>query len=124
MRITESMMVNAPDSVQTKIKDRHKSLNKKIGELENRFMEPEDVKGYTNEINLSTFLNSTDSYLDSALGDPGQNAHDLLKTTHEEVDKVVTDVNAFIANDWTAYKTFIAGWTWPLFKKVEEVKRD
>jgi hypothetical protein len=52
------MMANAPDSIQTRIKDKHKELNKKIGEIEVKFMEPEDVKGYTNPINLNIYLNS------------------------------------------------------------------
>ena len=124
MKMTEAMMINAPDSIQTKIKDRHKDLNKKLGELENKFMEAEDVKGYTYPINLGSYLNTTSSYLNSALGDPGSNAKTMLNTTHLEVEKVVKDVNAFLENDWKAYKEFIAKWSWPLYKNLEPLKRE
>jgi len=124
MKMTETMMANAPDSIQTKIKDKHKELNKKLAEIETKFMEAEDVKGYTNPINLNSYLGSTSSYLNSALGDPGANAKAMLNTTHNEVEKVVNDVNAFIEKDWKAYKEFIAKWTWPLYKNIDPLKRE
>jgi len=124
IRMTETMMANAPDSIQTKIKDKHKELNKKIGEIEVKFMEPEDVKGYTNPINLNSYLYSTNSYINSALGDPGANAKDMLRKTHSEVEKVVKEVNDFIEKDWKEYKEFIAKWSWPLYKNLEPLKRE
>ncbi len=124
MRMTEAMMINGPDSIQTKIKDRHKELNKKLAELELRFMEPEEVKGLTSPTNLGTYLNGTGNYLSTILGSPGANARAMLNTTHLEVEKIVADVNRFIEDDWKPYQTFIAQWTWPLFKKVESVKRE
>jgi hypothetical protein len=120
--MTETMMANAPDSIQTKIKDKHKELNKKVGEIEIKFMEPEDVKGYTNPINLNSYLNSTSSYINSALGDPGSNAKAMLQTTRSEVQKVVKEVNDFIEKDWKAYKEFISKWSWPLYKKLDPLK--
>ncbi len=124
MAMTETMMANAPDSVQTKIKDKHKELNKKLAALELKFMEPEDVKGFTSPINLITYLEATSNYIDSALGDPGANAKAILKTTQGEVEKVVNEVNLFIENDWKTYKEFIGQWTWPLYKNLEPVKRE
>jgi len=124
MKMTEAMMINAPDSIQTKIKDKHKDLNKKLVELETKFMEPEDVKGYTYPINLGSYLNTTSSYLNSALGDPGSNAKTMLNTTHLEVEKVVKEVNDFIETDWKAYKEFMAKWSWPLYRNLEPLKRE
>lgn len=124
IKMTENMMANAPDSIQTKIKDKHKELNKKIGEMEIKFMEPEDVKGYTNPVNLNSYLNSTNSYINSALGDPGSNAKDMLRTTQGEIEKVVKEVNDFIEKDWKAYKEYISKWSWPLYKDLEPLKRE
>jgi photosystem II stability/assembly factor-like uncharacterized protein len=124
MKITETLMTNAADSIQTKIKDRHKELYKKLNEIELMFMEPEDVKGFTNPVNLDSYLGSTSSYINSALGDPGANAKALLNTTRGEASKAIQAVNAFIENDWNAYKTFIGNWTWPLFKKLEPVRME
>jgi len=124
MKMTEAMMVNAPDSTQTKIKDKHKELNKRIGEIEEQFMEPEDVKGYTNPVNLNYYLNATDNYLGSALGDPGSNAKAMLNQTHIEVEKIVNEVNGFLDKDWKSYKEFVGKLTWPLYKNLEPLKRE
>ena len=124
IKMTETMITNAPDSIQTKIKDKHKDLNKKIGEIEVKFMEPEDTKGYTNPTNLGTYLGSTSSYLNTSLGNPGANAMYMLNLTKAEVEKVVKDVNAFMDNEWTAYKVFLNQWEWPLFKKIEPLIRE
>lgn len=124
IRMVESMMANAPDSVQTKIKDRHKDINKTLGELEIRFMQPEDVKGFTNEINLSTYLYETSNYLNSALGPPGANAREMLALTHAQVEKAVSDVNTFLETEWKSYQSFVNELEWPLFKNIQEVKRE
>jgi len=122
LKMIESMMVNAPDSTKTKIKDFQKELTKKISAIEIKFMEPEDVKGYTNEVNLSQYLSSTSSYLNTSLGDPGSNAKDMLKLTHLEVEKVVKEVNTFLDKDWAAFKSKIDLSQWPLFKKIDPLK--
>lgn len=119
VRMIESMLVNAPDSIQTKIKDKTKVLSKKLGEIENGFMEPEGVKGYTNEINLGRYLSSTGSYLGTSLGDPGSNAKDMLAQTIKEVDKNVNAVNTFLSTDWLEFQAYIRGLDWPLFKEIK-----
>jgi hypothetical protein len=48
----------------------------------------------------------------------------MLNATHNEVEKVVKEVNDFIETDWKAYKEFIAKWSWPLYKNLEPLKRE
>ncbi len=122
MKMIESMQVNAPDSIQTKIKEKTKALNKKLSELEMKFMEPEDVKGITSEINLGRYLSNSGNYLNSSLGDPGANARDMLSQTKKEVAKNVMAVNDFLTIDWAPFKEYINGLNWPLFKKIEPLK--
>ncbi len=119
VRMIESMLINVPDSTQTNIKDKSKALLKKVGELEKGFMEPEEVKGITSEINLGRYLGTTGSYLNSSLGDPGTNARAMLSQTKIEVDKQVSAVNDFLAEDWPAYTTYVNAMNWPLFKKIQ-----
>lgn len=118
LRMIESIMGNVPDSTQKIIKEKIKEITKKITELEKGFMEPQGVKGYTNEINLERYLSGTGSYLNSALGDPGPNAMEMLLKTRKEVDKNVNAVNSFLTNDWTVFKSFAGGMHWPLFKDI------
>jgi hypothetical protein len=122
MKMIESMQVNAPDSIQTQIKEKTKVLNKKLSELEMKFMEPEDVKGITSEINLGRYLSNSGNYLNSSLGDPGANARDMLSQTKKEVAKNVTAVNDFLSVEWAPFKEYINGLNWPLFKKIEPLK--
>jgi photosystem II stability/assembly factor-like uncharacterized protein len=124
MKMMESMMSNAPDSLQDKIKDRHKELNKRLSEIEKQFMEPENVKGYTNAINLGTYLGGTNSYLNTSLGSPGRNAMDMLALTKMEVGKAVKSVNEFIEKDWNDYQIFIGEWKWPVFKDIEIIQKE
>jgi hypothetical protein len=118
----ESLLVNAPDSVKTKFKDQQKELTKKIVALETKFMEPEDVKGFTDEINLGTYLSSSSSYLSTSLGDPGSNARDMMRLTHAEVEKIVKEVNDFLEKDWVEFKSKVDLSQWPLFKKIDPLK--
>ncbi len=85
-------------------------------------MEAEDVKGITSPINLNQYLNGSSEYLGSALGDPGANARNMLSQTKKEVQKNVSAVNEYIDKDWTPFKEYINGLSWPLFKKIEPLK--
>ncbi len=122
IKMIESLLVNSPDSTQKMFKDSVKVLNKKIAELEKGFMEPENVKGYTSEINLGTYLGNTGSYLYSSLGDPGSNARNMLAQTKVEVGKNVIAVNEFLDNDWSGFKAFVQELKWPIFKDIEMPK--
>jgi hypothetical protein len=122
IKMVESMMTNAPDSIQTKIKDRQKDLVKAIETLELKVMEPADVKGYTNEININEYIYDTQAYLNTSLGTPGSNARDQLRLTQIEVDKFTQEVNAFLQKEWTEYQAFVRQHSWPLFKNLETVK--
>jgi photosystem II stability/assembly factor-like uncharacterized protein len=122
VRMIESMLINAPDSTQTKMKDKSKELLKKVSELEKGFMGPEEVKGITSDNNLGRFLGATGSYLNSSLGDPGTNARAMLSQTKMEVDKQVSAVNAFLAGEWPEYTSYVNSMNWPLFKKIQVPK--
>jgi hypothetical protein len=113
VRMIESMLINAPDSTQTKIKEKSKELLKKVGELEKGFMGPEEVKGITSEVNLGRYLGATGSYLNSSLGDPGPNAKGMLSQTKKEINIQVNAVNTFLSGEWTAYTAYINGIDWP-----------
>ncbi len=115
-------MTNASDSTQNSIKERNKELLKKIATLEEKFMEPEDVKGITDPVNLSSSLSDASAYLNSSPGAPGANTATQLSLTKIEVDKVVTEVSSFLESEWESYKAMVREMTWPIFKTIEPVK--
>ena len=121
IKMVESMLTNAPDSTQTKIKEKQKDLLKKIADIELKFMEAENVKGITSSINLNTYLYQSSSYLNSSPGDPGANAKDQLRLTKQQVEKAVAEVNSFLGSDWMEYKSFVTGMNWPLFKEIKQI---
>ena len=122
VKMVESMMANLPDSLQTIIKDQQKKLMKNLEQLEAKFMQPEDVKGYTSVVNVSTHLGAASAYLNSSPGQPGENARIQAKKTHEEVIKVTGDVNHFLEEDWKGFRATIDSMKWPVFKEIESVK--
>jgi len=123
IKMIESMTINAPDSTQTKLKEKTKELLKQIDELEMGFMEPEGLKGIRRETdNLNRYLGGTGAYLNSSLGAPGANAQEIFAQTQREVAKNVQAVNTFLSGPWTTYKAFVEGLDWPLFKQIEMPK--
>ena len=122
VRLIETLMVNATDSVQTMIKDKIKALQKKYSALEQEFMEPEETKGYTNPTNLGKHIGATGSYLNSSIGYPGQNALDMLAFTRKEVSRQVEAVNTFLLSDWEPFKASMKDIEWPLFRTIEMPK--
>lgn len=122
VKMVETLIANAPDSIQTKIRDKQKELLKKLSSIEEKFMDPEDVKGITNNITLSTHLGAGSAYLNSSPGDPGANALDQLKYTHNEVLKLNQEVNTFLEKDWKQFTELVKTSSWPLFKNIETVK--
>lgn len=121
MKMIEAMIINAPDSMQDTIKEKHKSITQKIEALEVIVMEPEDVKGITSPVNLNNHIYSTQSYLNTSLESPGPNALNQYNLTIREIDKFVADVNTLIGSDWNEYKTFIGNLQWPLLKNIVPV---
>ncbi len=122
VKMIETLMTNAPDSTKTKMKDLQKDLFKKIARIEIKFMEPEDVKGFTNETNLNSDLSSASSYLNSSLGDPGSNAKYMMNQCHLEIAKLTEEVNNFLTKDWIEFKSKIDISTFPVFKKIDPLK--
>lgn len=117
--MTESLLSNAPDSVQTSIRDQHKNLNKKLEKLEEMVMEPENVKGLSVSSNINQMLGSAQNYLNTSPGKPGQNAEAQIRLAAAAVEKFVTEVNQFVSQDWAAFRTMVTGYTWPVFKQIE-----
>lgn len=122
VKMVEAMLVNVPDSTKKMIAGKQKELLKKITVLEESFMEPEEEKGITSAINLRRYLGTTGSYLNSSLGRPGANAHDMMRITKVEVDKNVNAVNKFLREDWEAFKILVQQANWPLFKEIKSVE--
>ncbi|HEY3385833.1 MAG TPA: hypothetical protein VGK46_04945 [Saprospiraceae bacterium] len=122
VKMVDAMMMNAPDTSQTKWKEKSKELLKKVSTLEEAFMEPEDVKGITSALNLGRSLSTTGSYLNSSLGDPGANAADMMALTKKEVQKNIDAVNKFLIEDWPAFRSYVDGMDWPLFKEIKSLE--
>ena len=122
IRMIESMMTNAADSIQTKIKDRQKELTKKISELEERVMEAENVKGYTNAQNINDKISSAQAYLSTSPGKPGANAIAQMQLAENEVEKFTQEVNSFLEKDWNEFTLLVKSLEWPVFKSIEKVE--
>lgn len=121
VRIVETLAVNAPDTIQTSIRAKQKELMKRLADIERGFMEPEDVKGITREINLMSEMYTASAYINTSIGAPGPNASHMLAILRTMTNKAVSDVNTFLDKDWTAFRQYVQDAALPMFKPVEQV---
>lgn len=122
LRTVEAMMVNGPDTVQDAIRERQKELTRKLGELEELFMEPEDVKGYTRATHISSELGAASSYLNTSLGAPGPNALHKLNHVRSRISDAVVAVNEFLDKDWTLFRDYVQAQALPVFREIKKAE--
>lgn len=120
--IVNGAMVNAPDSTQKQVKKLGKDLTKRIDELMKMYMEPEELKGiHGASYYLTTALGRANSLLRRSIGPAGENGMNAVRIAQNELEEVLTEVNTFIEEDWTAYKREVEQIDIQLFKEVKKV---
>lgn len=125
MSLVEKAMVNAPDSVQTMIKEKGKALRDSIAALEEIYMMPEGTKGIQrNPNNLSSKLWPARRYIGDVVGEPSQMAKVALEQAREHTQMALDQINAFLENDFKAYQEEIETIPVNLFKDMEPVKME
>jgi len=125
IELVKKMMVNLPDSTQTKIKDLNKEHLKKVTELESIFTTTEKAKGIQRDPSkLNNLISNTGWYLRSAWSQPGENANTVVSQTQDKIKDAVTQINEYLSGDWKTYVDEISAIEFNPFKelKVIEIK--
>lgn len=121
MKLVESQLVNAPDSVKKQVKKMNKDLTTQLDSLMKLYMQPRGLKGIQrNPTNLNGKLFSAFQYLRRSSGAPQQNAQNAVKNFENALAEVLKGVNAFFEEDWAAYQKTVEGMQYSLFKEMEK----
>ena len=101
----DDLTSDAPKATKDTLSQRGKDLVKEIDRLEEILMDPPDQKGIQrNPTNLQSVLYGARSYIGQIEGAPSQMAEVMLERFREEGADYVQEVEAFFAEDFSAYR--------------------
>ena len=123
IKLVNDQMVNAPDSTKKEIADAGKAVQDSITRLMNLYFLPEDSKGIQDSSDkLSSFLWRARGFINASDGAPNQNAQHAVDKAKSEIQKVLDQINTFIANDWKTYQQKVETVKYSLFKEFEKIE--
>ncbi len=121
----EKAMENLPDSTLTQLKKSGKELKKTIAELEERYMEAEDIKGIQrNPDDLQSMLFTASRYVQDVEGQPSQMAQLTLAQAKTRTQEVLAAINDFMANAFAEYQTRVEETQFSLFPSMEPLSME
>lgn len=100
-----------------------KTLEEKITELQNLYMDPPGQKGIvrTSGLLAGTLRTAYMYLLRSAPGTPGQSAQIAMRQAKEQLDEALEQINAFLSGDFKAYTDKVQAAKFTLAKTLEPV---
>ena len=123
IELTDKLLVNQEDSIKTKFKELHKSLNGKLDTLEGKFKLLGELKGIQRDPDkLINILYGASSYLEGSQGAPQANALLSINIAKSDTEKVLTDINGFYTTHWPKYKEAVNAIQAKIFKEFKVVK--
>ncbi|MCB0636006.1 MAG: hypothetical protein KDC54_05290, partial [Lewinella sp.] len=123
--LVERALTNAPDSLLTKVKEQGKALRDSLDALELLYMDADDVKGIIRTPdNLTSTLRTASRYISDVVGEPSQMALVSLEQARSQTEQVLEKVNAFLENDFAAYRQAVEAVQYSLFKEMAPVKME
>ncbi len=121
--LLEQAIVNAPDTTQKEVKKKGKEITKKIDELMEIYMHPDDVKGYAyEEDKLQSIIGESSFFLNTSTGNPGENAANASDNALNQLKQALEKINTFIDGEWKEYVDEMKKIEFDLFSKVEKVE--
>jgi photosystem II stability/assembly factor-like uncharacterized protein len=123
IKLVDSQMVNAPDTLKKDIAKQGKAMQDSISQLMKIFLSPQNQKGIQRNANiLNSHLYRASSYIRSSEGAPNQMAQFAIKKAKTETQKALDAVNTFFKNDWPEYQKNAEAAKHSLFKPFEPIK--
>ncbi len=123
IKLVNSALEHAPDSLKKEISKLGKALQDSIKHLENKYMMPSGLKGIQrNPDLLSGQLRQTSSYIRASNGAPNQSARIMIDKTKNMVSDILEEINALVENDFSEYKKKVEAVDYSLFEKYEPIQ--
>ena len=115
--LIEKLTETLQDTTKEQIGKLNREYSKKLQELEELFVEKENVKGIQrNPENITGYLRSASRYIRSSYGPTTPNASIAVEKAKEKVIEMETKINAFFDTSWPDYKAKIESLNFSLFK--------
>jgi len=112
------------DSTQKELKQLQKDTRGQIDSLMNLIIltKSDKVEYRDNSKTLNRQLWRARMFLGASLGEPSENGLNAVKNTERKISGVLTAVNGFFEDDWSAYLTKIKGLPLDIFKEYESIR--
>ncbi|MGB0864110.1 MAG: WD40/YVTN/BNR-like repeat-containing protein [Saprospiraceae bacterium] len=121
IKLVESQLVNAPDSIQKEVKEMGETINIQLDSLMKLYMQPRGLKGIQRAPNnLTGKLYAGFNYLRRSAGAPSQNAQNAVNNFENAMKEVHKGVNVFFEKDWKNYQEAVEKLKYSLFEAVEK----
>lgn len=121
--LVNSQMKNAPDTIQTQIKELGGTLQDTIKQMQYMFLAPQDAKGITrSDDRVVSYLSTAQRYIFNAQGQSSQMSDIAKEQAQNKLNKALPIINAFFEKEWIDYQEKVKAARAPLFKKYEPLK--
>ena len=117
-----TLMKSLPDSTQKDLKKHNGEMTKELNRLREIFTTPRDSKGIDGTPRLLRHVWMTSTYINSTLGQPGQNTINAYENTKEKITDALDQIKDFFMGDWATYQQEVQNHEFKLFKDFKEVK--
>jgi hypothetical protein len=121
IELIDKAIVNIPDSTQKEVRKKGKEITKKVNELMELYMLPEDTKGYAYDENkIQSIIGEANNYLSNSAGNPGENASLASNYAYQKLKDALDKINSFVEGDWTKYVEAMKNVEFDLFSEVKK----
>lgn len=118
--INEAMALTN-DTTKTKVTRMGRELDKKIQDLMDIYLSPQDFKGIDRSDRLAGALQRTASYVISSVGATSINGLHAVKAVDNRISEAKAKVMNFFDGDWKAYRALVDTVPYSLFQKVDGI---
>ena len=123
IKLVNSALEHAPDSLKKEIKDLAKTIQDSIKTIEKKYMMPSGLKGIQRNPNLLRGqLFRTSSYIGASNGAPNQSARIMINKTKKMVGDILAEINGLVENDFAEYQKKVEEIDYSLFEEYEPIK--
>lgn len=117
LSLIEKLTETLQDTTKDEMVKMNKKIGKRLGELEELFMEREGLKGIQRDAeNVTAYLRGARRYLSSSYGSPNANALIAFEKAKTKVLQVEEEIGKFFDSEWQTYRSAIESMSFSLFK--------
>jgi len=120
IKLVDSQMTNAQDSIKKMIVKEGKTVADSIKTLQRLYAFPPGTKGIQRDpLALNSVVSSAARYIGGSMAVPGANSMHSVAYAEKEIDRVVSIINNFYDTKWKEYRKMVEDNQSPIFKDYD-----